>query len=258
MQDVGKIKIGLMRLKPGDKVLDMGGSSGIQGSMIARQGLELHGVDHSQNLSALFQADVFQNHLNCHPIVADARQLPYADNSFHAVVSTEVFEHVPEPNAVAREAFRVLQPGGMACISVPTEFSESLFRRIHPNWVEDSQHINVFHIGVQPNTFEMPCLLNLRALLEQAGFRIIRIEKENFEWSVFWIFHSLVGSRFDFTGTPTEHQWLSNLIFRGWRLLDMLKVGTALKWLGNHILPKSIYIYAEKASGNVTGQELRL
>ena len=158
MQDVGKIKIGLMRLKPGDKVLDMGCSSGIQGSMIARQGLELHGVDNSQNLIARFQADVFQNHLNCHPIVADARQLPYADNSFHAVVSTEVFEHVPEPNAVAREAFRVLQPGGMACISVPTEFSESLFRRIHPNWVEDSQHINVFHIGVQPNTFEMPCL----------------------------------------------------------------------------------------------------
>jgi 2-polyprenyl-3-methyl-5-hydroxy-6-metoxy-1,4-benzoquinol methylase len=48
--------------------------------------------------------------------------IPEADlknNFFDAVIMFHVFEHVPNPEAVLREVYRILKPGGTAIISVP-------------------------------------------------------------------------------------------------------------------------------------------
>jgi 2-polyprenyl-3-methyl-5-hydroxy-6-metoxy-1,4-benzoquinol methylase len=237
VRNVNKIRLGLLTSHPGDKILDIGCSFGAQAMLIARQGLEVHAIDHSEALLQRFRLELQKDQLNCHPTLADAHQLPYPDGCFDAVVSTEVFEHVPNPDQVAIEAYRALKPGGRACIAVPTELSERLFRRLHPHWVEDSEHIHIFRL---------PSLL---AMLRQAGFRIIRIDRQNFEWTAFWVVHSLFRSRFDFTGTPTEHQLLSRVMIRGWQILDRLGIGAPIKWLGNRVSPKSVYVYAEKPAG---------
>lgn len=44
--------------------------------------------------------------------LADAKGLPYADNSFDAVISNSIIHHAPEPLIVLAEMFRVLKPGG--------------------------------------------------------------------------------------------------------------------------------------------------
>ena len=50
--------------------------------------------------------------------VADAEQLPFADNSFDVVYSYGVMHHSPDTEQCIREAWRVLKPGGQARIMV--------------------------------------------------------------------------------------------------------------------------------------------
>jgi len=46
-------------------------------------------------------------------VVASATAMPFPDNSFDAVWTVWVLEHIPEPEAALREMRRVLKPGGM-------------------------------------------------------------------------------------------------------------------------------------------------
>ena len=50
---------------------------------------------------------------------ADATALPWAANTFDAIILTELLEHVADDVAVLRECLRVLQPGGVIAITVP-------------------------------------------------------------------------------------------------------------------------------------------
>ncbi|MGQ9688164.1 MAG: class I SAM-dependent methyltransferase [Desulfobaccales bacterium] len=52
-------------------------------------------------------------------IYGDARTLPFADQSFDAVLCFQVLEHVDRPEAVIRELARVLKPGGLGLLSAP-------------------------------------------------------------------------------------------------------------------------------------------
>lgn len=52
----------------------------------------------------------------CH--VADARNLPFADNGFDIVLAAHILEHMPEPGLALSEVFRVLKPGGVLITSL--------------------------------------------------------------------------------------------------------------------------------------------
>lgn len=50
-------------------------------------------------------------------VVAPAEELPFEDESFDLLLSTQVLEHVDDPARVVAEALRVLRPGGIAMVS---------------------------------------------------------------------------------------------------------------------------------------------
>ncbi len=51
--------------------------------------------------------------------VGPAHDLPVHDESYDAVLCTQVLEHVPNPDEVARELHRILRPGGRLYLTVP-------------------------------------------------------------------------------------------------------------------------------------------
>ncbi len=60
-------------------------------------------------------------------VIADARNLPFGDNSFQTIISVSTLEHIPDNFQVFKEAKRVLKPGGKFIFMSPAEeFMRSL------------------------------------------------------------------------------------------------------------------------------------
>ena len=234
MQDVNKIELRRLQVIPGAKMLDLGCSSGLQALAMAAEGLVVTGVDNSLPLLGRCLQSARLQAVSCSVVAADAGHLPFSDDTFDGAVCTEVLEHVPSSAAALAELGRTLRLGGRTCIAVPTARTERLFRVIHRHWAEDSGHVAVIKQS------------NIEREMQAANLAVENVVLTNFEWSLFWILHSIFQSRFDFTGSPLGHQRLSHLYWRAWEALETVHLAGLLKRCGNRVLPKSVYLYAVK------------
>jgi ubiquinone/menaquinone biosynthesis C-methylase UbiE len=67
-------------------------------------------------------------------LVADAMNLPYEDESYDTIFSFECLEHVPEPDRMIRECFRVLKKGGKVYLTTEN-YSNGLILRWIYTWI---------------------------------------------------------------------------------------------------------------------------
>lgn len=95
--------------------LDVGTGSGGNAQTLSDLGWSVTGLEYSE--TALH----FAAARGLRMVRGDARHLPFADQSFDLVMSTDVWEHIEEDETVAREAFRVCRRGGRALIAVPAD-----------------------------------------------------------------------------------------------------------------------------------------
>jgi arsenite methyltransferase len=106
--------------QPGERVLDIGSGPGLLAHDLARAvgpAGSVAGIDLSENMLAL--ARELEPDPRAAPIsfaAADASELPFPDASFDALLSTQVYEYVPDMAGALTEALRVLRPGGRALI----------------------------------------------------------------------------------------------------------------------------------------------
>ncbi|HAS53015.1 MAG TPA: class I SAM-dependent methyltransferase [Nitrospiraceae bacterium] len=102
------------------RVLDLGAGEGYFSSLLSEKFLE-KGIDRiAEHMSA---CDLFPQEFKFGQITCDFcdfnSSLPYSDNSFKAVCSIEVIEHLENIFHLMREVYRILQPGGVAVITTP-------------------------------------------------------------------------------------------------------------------------------------------
>lgn len=118
--------------------------------------------------------------------------MPFARDSFDAVILSEVLEHIDDDGRALEEAFRVLKPGGALAVTVPhanypfwwdpiNKVLEALF-----NW-----HIKSGPLaGLWANHVRLYTASQLRLAVEEAGFQIE--EERSMTHQCFPFIHNLV------------------------------------------------------------------
>ena len=105
----------LSRFAPaGGAVLDFGCGSGLTVDTVARAGYRASGVDFSKEAIDFGAAKGIRGLQT-----VSEEKLPYADNSFDAVLCMDVLEHLADETTALSEMRRVLKPGGALIIMVP-------------------------------------------------------------------------------------------------------------------------------------------
>ena len=95
----------------GLRVLDLGCGPGSYSAELERSGAQVVSVE--IDLDELLRSKAQLSR----PIVSDGTCLAFAENSFDAVVCSNVLEHTPNPEGVLAEIERILVPGGWAYVS---------------------------------------------------------------------------------------------------------------------------------------------
>lgn len=142
------------KITASDKVLDVGCGWGrmIVGILRERPQTKITGIDITHELllraRKVIEEEIGDAHVQF--ICTSGDNLPFEDCSFDVVVSTRVFQYIPEPDKAASELFRVLRPGGRSVVQTPNKWNPLLSMTYHTKLCSPNEIAEWFrHAGFQ-------------------------------------------------------------------------------------------------------------
>jgi ubiquinone/menaquinone biosynthesis C-methylase UbiE len=145
----------------GPNILELGPGPGLTTDLLRMSVERLTALEVDPKLASTLTSRLRGS--NVKVIEGNATQMPFMDSEFSGAVSFTMLHHVPArelQDAVLREVFRVLRPGGFFV------GSDSL-----QNWYMRIIHIGDTLVPVDPDTFG--------ARLENAGFEVLEVQKNS-------------------------------------------------------------------------------
>ena len=101
----------MVMVSRGTRVLDVGGGPGYFAAEFAAQGADYIGLE--PDVGEMSAAGITV----ANSVRGDGMALPFRNNSFDVVYSSNVAEHIPHPWVMGEEMLRVCKPGGLVILS---------------------------------------------------------------------------------------------------------------------------------------------
>jgi len=182
-------------LAAGDRVLDVGCGEGRHTHAAAMADVDAVGLDLDRERLAVARegfeetvADVAETTPGF--VRGDAVRLPFADETFDAVVCSEVLEHLPDYRRAIDELDRVLARGGHLAVSVPRHWPERVCWALSDEYhAVEGGHVRIFEAG------------DLRRAIEGQGLRLVDREYAHAFHAPYWWLKCLFWER-DAAGDP--------------------------------------------------------
>ncbi|GAB5450749.1 MAG: class I SAM-dependent methyltransferase [Halioglobus sp.] len=226
-------------IKPGMKVVDVGCGDGGYITFCARMGADVTFVDlNGAKVEALQEKlEKENNGGEIRGFVSDCNPIPIPDGHADVVMSTEVLEHVQNPEDFIKEIVRVGGPEATYVLTVPDSRGENLIRDIaHPAYFSEPNHIQIF----SSEEFE--------ELARDAGLEVIRHEYLAGFWAVFYLLKwatSLPGESLIENVQPQTTLWTQT-----WEEVLKHPSGNKVRAALNNALPRCQMIVARRQSAD--------
>ena len=188
------IRFNRLGLRPGDKFLDAGAGFGRHAFEAARQGATVFALDYAaeevlttrNTFGAMLEAKQITEKVYGGVLRGDATKLPFEDNTFDCVVTSEVLEHIQDDVNVISELHRVLKPGGSLGVTVPSWWPEKI------NWMLSDEYHAPKSVGGHVRIYSAT---ELKAKLRSAGLEVTASHHAHALHSPYWWLKCAVGPR---------------------------------------------------------------
>lgn len=189
------------RLPEGAEVLDVGCGNGVISRGLGEVGFNVKGIDVSEK--TIEKAKLLNKFSNVKFDVISAEQLVADGNQYHAVICSEVLEHLTDPGKLLNVLYQVLHKDGVLIVTVPNGKGPRELFVTRPvismqkknNWVWKLVRKIKHALGYKGTTVQSDAdnlahiqfftKKSLEQLAQASHFKIVRFGKTNFVEDVF-------------------------------------------------------------------------
>ncbi|WP_420161122.1 class I SAM-dependent methyltransferase [Nocardiopsis sp. CNT-189] len=219
-------------------MLDLGCGGGRHAFEVYRRGADITAFDQNENdladVSAMFAAMRAEGEgpegATAETVKGDALAMPFDDGRFDRVIASEIFEHLPHDTAGMAELYRVLRPGGIAAVTVPSWLPERVCWALS----EEYHTVEGGHIRIYTRA-------ELEAKLKATGFEIGPHHHAHALHAPYWWIKCAVGT--DDDRHPLVKAYHRMLV---WDILKAPRTTRVAERLLNPVIGKSVVVYVRK------------
>lgn len=153
-------------VKAGEKILDLGIGTGLASIKFAKIGLDVYGLDNSDDMLNVCREKSFAKKLLNHNLLAE--RLPFDNNSFDHAISCGVFHFIADLENIISETSRILKSGGLFGFTISPGNTEKNFTKLMTEWnVPIFQH-STKYVEALLNKNDIKIIKEQRLLLKNA------------------------------------------------------------------------------------------
>ncbi len=231
-----------LALEPGHRLLDLGCGFGRHAYEALRRGAHVVASDlaHGELLEvgrigyAMREDNEIDDGVSLSAARSDATRLPFPDATFDRIIASEVLEHIPADGDAFAELARVLKPGGMLAVTVPSFLPERLCWALSDDYhapAAEGGHVRIYTVA------------EIRSRLAAAGLDYHAKHHAHALHSPYWWLRCAVGPNDEIDDNrlvSAYHRLLS------WDIVKQPFVTRTADRLLNPLIGKSLAVYATK------------